>query len=40
MENHGMSESDAYGYIRNLSKERNTSMADVAEIVIAKYKAR
>ena len=40
MENHGMSESDAYGYIRNLSKERNTSMADVAEIIIAKYKAR
>ena len=37
MERHDLSEADAYGYIRNLSKERNTSMADIAEIVIAKY---
>lgn len=36
MENHNMSEADAYSYIRSLSKERNTSMADIAEIVIAK----
>ena len=36
MEEHNMSEADAYGYIRRLSKERNTSMADIAEIVIAR----
>ena len=36
MENHNMSEADAYSYIRSLSRERNTSMADIAEIVIAK----
>ena len=40
MENHDMSESDAYRYIKNLSKERNTSMADIAEIVIAKYSGK
>lgn len=40
MENHGMSESDAYGYIKNLSKERNTSMADIAEIIAAKFSGR
>jgi len=37
MENHNMSESDAYGYIKNLSKERSTSMADIAEIIVAKF---
>ena len=37
MENHKMSESEAYGYIKNLSKERSTSMAKIAEIVIARY---
>ncbi len=37
MENHGMAEAEAYGYIKNLSKERGTSMAKVAEMVIARY---
>ena len=40
MERHDLSEADAYGYIRSLSKERNTSMADIAEIIIAKYQGR
>ena len=40
MEEHNMSEKDAYGYIRGLSKERNTSMADIAEIVIARTEGR
>ena len=37
MENHGMSEAEAYGYIKNLSKERSTSMAEIADMVIARY---
>ena len=37
MENHGMAEAEAYGYIKNLSKERGTSMAKIAEMVIARY---
>ncbi len=37
MENHKMSEAEAYGYIKNLSKDRNTSMAKIAEMVIARY---
>ena len=40
MEKHNMSEADAYGYIKGLSKERNTSMAEIAEIVIAKSNER
>lgn len=40
MERHDLSEADAYGYIRSLSKERNASMAEIAEIVIAKYQDR
>lgn len=37
MENHGMGEAEAYGYIKQLSKERGTSMAEIAEMVIARY---
>lgn len=37
MEKHEMSEGDAYIHIKALSKERNTSMAEIAEMVIAKY---
>ena len=40
MERHDLNEADAYGYIRSLSKERNTSMAEIAEMVIAKYQDR
>lgn len=37
MEQHGLNEADAYAYIKNLSKERGVSMAEIAEIVVAKY---
>lgn len=37
MEQHNLNEADAYAYIRNLSKDRGVAMAEIAEMVIAKY---
>lgn len=37
MERRDITEDEAYGYIRTISKNRNLSMAKVAEIIVGKY---
>lgn len=40
MNNHGMTEQQAYDYIRQISKKKNVSMKKIAEVIIMKQAGR